>query len=74
VHIDILNQLRSVLDPSDFKSFDLTPDDIIALATGNINNVITALKKLIKLLPITPIDAEKLRQIYEHVKQVMIAA
>lgn len=74
VHIDILNQLRDVLDPSDFKNFDLTPDDIIALATGNINNILSALKKLIKLLPITPINTEELRQIYEHVKAVITAA
>ena len=54
-------------------NYDLTPDDIIALATGNINNIIAALKKLIKLLPITPITANELRQIYEHVKEVIIS-
>jgi len=74
VHISILNQLRDVFDPSDFQNFDLTPDDIVALATGNINNILTALKKLIKLLPITPINAEELGQIYEHVKAVITAA
>lgn len=74
VHIDILNQLRDVLDPADFKNFDLSPDDIIALAAGNINNVIAALKKLIRLLPITPIDAEELKQMYEAVKAVVTAA
>jgi hypothetical protein len=74
VHVDILNQLRDVLDPADFKNFDLTPEDIIALATGNINSILSALKKLIKLLPIMPINAEELRQIYEHAKQALIAA
>jgi len=74
VHVEILNQLRDMLDSSDFKSFDLTPDDIVALATGNINSILIALKKLIKLLPIVPIDAEELRQIYEHAKQTLIAA
>lgn len=74
IHVEILNQLRDVIDPSDFKNFNLTPDDIIALATGNINNILTALKKLIKLLPITPINAEELRQIYEHAKAVITAA
>jgi len=74
VHVEILNQLRNVLDPSDFKSFDLTPDDIISLATGNINDVLSTLKKLVKLLPVTPIDAEELRKIYEHTKAVITAA
>lgn len=35
---------------------------------------IPRLKELIKLLPITPIDAEELKQIYGHAKQVMMAA
>jgi hypothetical protein len=74
VHIDILNKLRNVCDMDDFKNFDLTPDDIIALASGNINSILIALKKLIKLLPITPINAEELRQIYEHAKAVITAA
>ncbi|MDD3906027.1 MAG: HAD hydrolase-like protein [Candidatus Omnitrophica bacterium] len=74
IQIEILEQLKNVCDVADLKNFNLTPDDIIALATGNINNIIIALKKLIKLLPITPIDANELRQIYEHVKEVIAAA
>ena len=45
----------------DFRLFD-----IINLATGGINEITRALNKLIKLLPITPIDPEELRQIFEH--------
>lgn len=74
IQLEILEQLKNACDTNDLKNFDLTPDDIIALATGTINGIVAALKKLIKLLPITPIDAEELRQIYEHAKQVLIAA
>jgi hypothetical protein len=74
IQLEILEQLKNVCDPDDLKNFNLTPDDIIAFATGTINNIIAALKKLIKLLPITPINAEELRQIYEHVKLVITAA
>lgn len=74
IQLEILEQLKNVCDADDLKNFNLTPDDIIALATGTINNIITALKKLIKLLPITPIDADGLRQIYEHAKEVITAA
>lgn len=74
IHIDILNKLRDALDPSDFENFNLTPDDIIALASGDINHLIPALNKLIRLLPIAPINIEELRQIYEHAKAVIIAA
>ena len=74
IQLEILEQLKNVCDADDLKNFNLTPDDIIALATGTINNIIAALKKLIKLLPITPINAEELRQIYEHAKSVITAA
>lgn len=74
IQLEVLEDLKLVCDPDDLKGIDLTPDDIIAIATGSINNIITALKKLIKLLPITPIDAEELRQIFEHAKKVIIAA
>lgn len=74
IQLEILEQLKNVCDADDLKNFNLTPDDIIALATGTINNIITALKKLIKLLPITPIDADGLRQIYEHAKEIITAA
>ena len=74
INSEILHPLRSVCDAEDFSNFNLSPEDIIALAAGNINNVLVALKKLIKLLPITPINTEELRQIYEHVKAVITAA
>jgi uncharacterized protein (UPF0276 family) len=74
IQLEILEQLKNVCDADDLKNFDLTPDDVIALAAGTINNVLTSLKKLIKLLPITPINEEELRQIYEHAKAVMMAA
>lgn len=74
IQLEILEQLKNVCDADDLKNFNLTPDDIIALATSTINNIIAALKKLIRLLPITPIDAEELRRIYEHAKEVLLAA
>lgn len=74
IQLEILEELKNICDAGDLKDFDLSPDDIIAIAAGNINNVITALKKLIRLLPIAPVDAEELRQIYEAVKAVITAA
>lgn len=74
IQLEILEQLKNVCDIDDLKNFNLTADDIIALTTGKINNIITALKKLIRLLPITPINVEELRQIYEHFRAVITAA
>jgi len=74
IQLEILEQLKRVCDIDDLKDFNLTPDDVIALAAGTINNIVTALKKLVKLLPITPINAEELRQIYEHTRKTLISA
>ena len=74
INLEILHPLRDVCDAGDFSNINLTPDDIIGLAAGDINNIIAALNKLIKLLPIAPINAEELTQIYEHVKAVITAA
>ena len=56
------------------EGFDLTAQDIIDLATGSVNRVIDALNKLIKLLPIEPLDAEELRDAYEQAEKALIAA
>lgn len=74
IQLEILEQLKDVCDAADFKDFNLTPDDIIALADGTINNIVTALGKLVKLLPIAPIDKEDLRRINEQAKTVFTAA
>ncbi|NQU73294.1 MAG: methyltransferase domain-containing protein [Candidatus Omnitrophica bacterium] len=47
----------------------LTANNIVTLATvqeRGFNDLLKTLYKLIKLLPITPIDPDQLRQIYEH--------
>jgi hypothetical protein len=47
----------------------------MALAAGhNINDLIRSLRKLISLLPITPIDAAILRELYENTAKILIAA
>ncbi len=75
--IEILAQDRSantVLDfygPGDIKRVGLTVNDIVALATGDINKIVPALKKLIELLPIEPVDA---RRIYENSRKLWISA
>lgn len=73
VQTRILQDLLLLYRVEDLKG--LGPEDIIALASStNIIKLINSLKKLIDLLPITPIDAEELRQIYEHAKAVITAA
>lgn len=74
VPLEILNRLRDVLGPSDFENFDLTPEDIIALAAGDVNKVVIALRKLTKLLPITPIDTDEPKIIYEHMTEIISSA
>lgn len=52
--------------------FTLRPKDIIKLAMGK--NIVKVVNKLIRLLPITPIDPEHLREIYELAREVIQAA
>ena len=54
--------------------FDFTGIDLIDLASGNFNDRIRALKKLIDLLPIEPFDPEEIRRIYEYAEETLIAA
>lgn len=71
----IKNQyVRSILDyydPKELKRVDLTAQDIIDLATGDINKLAPILEKLINLLPVEPIDSS---QIYQKTREVLIAA
>jgi len=69
----VLEDLKVICKVDDMRG--LTADDIIYLAiSDDINKIMEALKKLIRLLPIVPINAEELRQIYEHAKKALIAA
>ncbi|MFC1549033.1 hypothetical protein ACFL5E_03635, partial [Candidatus Omnitrophota bacterium] len=71
---DTLDKFRNLCEDTVTEDFDLTREDLISLIAGNINRVISSLKKLIKLLPIMPINAEELREMYEHTRQSLIAA
>ena len=62
----VFEQYTALYRALGIEEFNFTISDMINLATGSPNNRIQALKKLIKLLPITPIDLEELRQIFEH--------
>jgi hypothetical protein len=49
--------------------FDLTGQDLVNIARGDMKTLSHSLNKLIKLLPIIPYNAEELRIIYERVKK-----
>lgn len=56
------------------EDFNLTKQDIINIARGDIKLVVESLNKLIKLLPIMPMNTEELRLIYENAKEALIRA
>ena len=59
-------------DPNDF---DLTGEDLINIARGiSAEETINSLNKLIRLLPIMPVNVEELRMIYEHAREALIRA
>ena len=59
---------------NDADSFDLTGEDIMNLTRGNFNEVVKSLNKLIKLLPIMPVNVNEQREINEHAKEARIRA
>jgi len=74
VQLGILEQLKGVCGIEAMKASDIKPEDIVILLTGSSDKIIEPLNKLIKLLPITPYDDKELRDIYEHMKDVITAA
>ncbi len=71
---DTLSKFRTLCESSSYEAFDLTEKDILDIAMGTINDIVHSLKKLIRLLPITPIDAENLRRIFEQAKKALTSA
>ena len=69
-----IEQFRSYCNNTVINKFDIDPKDIIDLATGKFNKVRHAIKKILRLLPITPIETKELREVYEHARTALIAA
>jgi len=62
---EIQDRYRRLLESQGVAGFDLTENDLIKMATGDINEIITPLKKLIKLLPLRQLSVEEIKQVYE---------
>ncbi|MFH1878020.1 MAG: glycogen/starch synthase [Candidatus Omnitrophota bacterium] len=58
----------------DMKLFNLTKEDLVNLATGARSVMVESLNKLIKLLPIRPVNMDELRDIFENARKALIAA
>ncbi|MBD3425872.1 MAG: hypothetical protein GF409_01420 [Candidatus Omnitrophica bacterium] len=56
------------------RDFHLKPEDLVDLATGDINRTVRALNRIIKALPIMPLNTEEIREIYEHAREALIRA
>ncbi|MFA6635792.1 MAG: deaminase [Candidatus Omnitrophota bacterium] len=70
-----LESYKSVCDPdAPFEFTQREMEDMFGLISGDINSIVRSLNKLIKLLPITPLNAEELRKIYERTRAVLMAA
>lgn len=51
------------------RDFNLTGQDLVNIARGNMKTMVRSLNKLIKLLPIIPFNTEELRIIFERVRK-----
>lgn len=52
----------------------LKPEDLVNLARGVGSDFITALNRLIELLPVVPLDVQQVRNVYERTLEVLIRA
>ncbi|MFH1305233.1 MAG: hypothetical protein ABIH74_02380, partial [Candidatus Omnitrophota bacterium] len=59
---------------ADIRYFDLTAQDLVNIARGDISEMVQSLNKLIRLLPIMPLNAEELRTIYERARTTLTRA
>jgi len=71
---ETLTQFESLCKYTTNEDYTIEVEDLMNLATGNIRKILTSIRKIIKLLPIIPIDAEELKSIYKHAREVLIAA
>jgi len=71
---ELLDDYRTFAESQGVENFSFDINDIISLATGNINQVVMALNRLIRSLPIMPVNEEELRTIYENARAALIKA
>lgn len=71
---ETLERYRAFCVSQGVKEFNVSADDLVNLAANNINRVVEALNRLIKSMPIMPLNAEEIRIIYEHAKEALIRA
>ena len=54
---------------------NLTQEDMVNLiASSSINDIVGSLRKLMKLIPVEPVNIEEIRSIYNRVREIIIAA
>jgi glycogen synthase len=56
------------------REFDLTAEDIVSIARGDTLSMVEALNKLIRLLPIKPLNIQELKAVYDRMIEVLIRA
>lgn len=70
----IYRNFIELCEDTSINNIDLTEEELLNVAFGNTAKTIRALNKLIKLLPIEPLNPDELKDIYEKLGQVITAA
>ncbi|MFH1878451.1 MAG: deaminase [Candidatus Omnitrophota bacterium] len=73
VQAEAMESYKEICDAGYFSDLaGLTVDDVLAIIAGEDNNdIITALRKLIRVIPAEPVDAEELKRIYEAAERAL---
>ncbi|MFH1837731.1 MAG: glycogen/starch synthase [Candidatus Omnitrophota bacterium] len=71
---ETLRKYRTLCESQGIKDFDIKVDDLNTLMTGDKNEVVMIINKLIKYMPIAPFNPKEIRQINLNIHEVLIKA
>ncbi|MBU1083727.1 MAG: glycogen/starch synthase, partial [Candidatus Omnitrophica bacterium] len=72
---ETLAQYKAFCEAYGIKGFDMKVADLNALIRGtDVNDIVIAINKLIRYMPITPLNTEEVRDVYERIHEVLTKA
>lgn len=74
LQLEILESFKTTFNITEKHNVDITPEDLIELMTGSVNGVRRAIVKLIRLIPVGPLNTEELKKVYERTAEILKSA
>lgn len=74
IQTEVLEVYKHLWDSNELDNVNITPQDIMAMTSGNINDLVGAVNKLVKLLPVSPVSINEISAIFYNAKKVLLSA